>query len=142
MLIQGTSYHVIHSQEGATTRRQVCFIVLQQRSEAFKPKFVPNMNWKCDTTFSIIVLAFTCMSKHFNTISTMCLARSVPSQSCVRGRIAWSPIFFLIHGFYVLMWYNSSVVSEYHRRHCSVLESMSFLGRTSMHIHDLNGDPR
>ena len=50
--------------------------------------------------------------------------------------------FFLVHGFCLPMWYNSSVVVEYHRWHCSVLECMSLLGRTSMHVPDLNGDPK
>ena len=47
------------------------------------------------------------------------------------------PFFFLVHGFCLRMWYNSSVVDECQRWHCSVLGYMSF-----MHVDDLNGDPK
>ena len=55
--------------------------------------------------------------------------------------MSWIPVhFFLVHGFCVQMLYNSSVAGEYHKWHCSVLEYMSLLGRSSILVDDLIGD--
>ena len=72
----------------------------------------------------------------------MCLAKSVPSQIRVRGCIAWSPVRFFSCFMDFVYQCGTTVVLVNIIVGIAVFWSMSLLGRTSMHIHDLNGDPK
>ena len=93
--------------------------------------FVSNTNWSCSITFTINALVSV---RVLSSSLIMYLAKYVPSLIRVRGCIAWNPVqFFPVDGCCPPMWYNSSVVGEYHTWHCCVLESMSLFSLAKPH---------